>query len=113
MHVEARLVEYHVDRDALDEAFALMADEEGLTDEEREILSEKAANVQTLMRNPDRVHAVCVDIVEHYFAKVAPLGMKAQVVAYHRQLCVLYFDEISKLLHFGRGSRILSRRRSS
>lgn len=99
VHVEARLVEYHVDREALDEAFAAMADEEGLTDEERETLSEKAANVQTIMRNPDRVHAVCADIVEHYFTKVAPLGMKAQVVAYDRQLCVLYFDEISKLLH--------------
>lgn len=98
IHVEGRLVEYHVDRQALDEAFAAMADEENLTDEERELLSERAARTQTIMRNPVRLRAVCTDIVEHYSSKVAPLGLKAQIVAYDRQLCVLYFDEITRLL---------------
>ena len=98
IHVESRLVEYHVDREALDEAFAAMADEESLTDEERELLSERAARTQTIMRNPARVRAVCTDIIEHYFTKVAPLGLKAQIVAFDRQLCVLYFDEITRLL---------------
>jgi type I restriction enzyme R subunit len=40
----------------------------------------------------------CADIVEHYFAKVAPLGLKAQVVAFDRELCVAYYDEITRLL---------------
>ena len=41
---------------------------------------------------------MCADIVDHYFAKVAPLGLKAQVVAFDRELCVAYYDEISQLL---------------
>jgi type I restriction enzyme, R subunit len=41
---------------------------------------------------------VCADIVEHYFAKVAPLGLKAQVVAFDREFCVAYYDEITRLL---------------
>jgi type I restriction enzyme R subunit len=98
VHVETRLVNYHVDRGALDEAFAAMADEENLSEEERELLVEHAAHMKTIMRNPGRIQAVCADIVEHYFSKVAPLGMKAQVVAFDRELCVLYHDAITRLL---------------
>ena len=98
IHVETRLVDFHIDRAALDEAFAAMADEEGLTDEEREVLADRAAQARTIVRNPDRIRAVCADIVDHYLAKVAPLGLKAQVVAYDRELCVAYYDEITRLL---------------
>lgn len=98
VHVETRLVDFHVDRERLDEAFAVMADEEGLSDEERELLADRATSLRTFMLNPARVRAVCEDIVEHYLRKVAPLGLKAQVVAYDRELCVAYHDEITRLL---------------
>lgn len=98
IHVETRLVDFHIDKEALDEAFAAMADEEGLTDEEREVLADRAASAKTFVRNPDRIREVCADLVEHYLTKVAPLGLKAQVVAYDRQLCVAYYDEITRLL---------------
>ena len=98
IHVETRLVDFSVDREALDEAFAVMADEERLTDEERELLADRAASVRAFMRNPERVRAVCADIVEHYLARVDPLGLKAQVVAFDRGLCVLYHEEITRLL---------------
>lgn len=98
IHVETRLVDFHIDKAALDDAFAVMADEERLTEEEREVLADRAASAKTIVRNPDRVRKVCSDLVEHYLAKVAPLGLKAQVVAYDRQLCVAYHDEISRLL---------------
>jgi type I restriction enzyme R subunit len=98
IHVETRLVDFHLDKPALDEAFAALADEERLTDEERELLADRAARARTLVRNPDRVRTVCADIVEHYFTKVASLGLKAQVVAYDRELCVAYYDEINRLL---------------
>jgi type I restriction enzyme, R subunit len=98
IHVETRLVDFHIDKAALDEAFAAMADEEGLSDDERELLADRAARARTIVRNPDRVQTVCADIVEHYLAKVAPLGLKAQVVAYDRELCVTYYEEISRLL---------------
>ena len=41
---------------------------------------------------------MCEDIVGHYARRVAPLGLKALVVAYDRELCVRYQEEIPRLL---------------
>lgn len=90
VHVETRLVDFHLDRVALDEAFDQMAEEEALTDEEREFLAAKAAHVKTIVLNPERIESVCTDIVDHFEAKVAPLGLKGQVVAYDREVVVAY-----------------------
>ena len=54
---------------------------------------------------------MCADIVDHYLAKVAPLGLKAQVVAFDRELCVAYHDEISRAAR--RAGPASTRRRSS
>jgi type I restriction enzyme, R subunit len=98
VHVETRLVNFHIDKDGLDQAYAEMADEEGLTDEERDVLARRASRVDTFMRNPERIRAVCEDIVDHWYAKLAPLGLKAQVVAFDREMCIAYLDEIKRLL---------------
>jgi type I restriction enzyme R subunit len=98
VHVETRLVNFHLDKTALDEAFTQLAEEEHLTDEEREVLAGRAAHVKTLLLNPERITAVCEDIVEHYLSKIAPLGTKAQVVAYDRELVVAYKQELDRLL---------------
>lgn len=98
VHVETRLVNFHLDKDALDEAFAQMADEENLTDDERDVLAGKAASVKTLLLNPDRIEAVCRDILDHYQDKIAPVGMKAQVVAFDRELVVAYEQTLTRLL---------------
>jgi type I restriction enzyme R subunit len=50
------------------------------------------------MKTPARIAAVTADIVDHYRRKVAPLGLKAQVVVFDRELCVAYHDAISALL---------------
>jgi len=98
VHVETRLVNFHLGKTDLDEAFAQFADEENLSDAEREVLSARAARVKTLLVNPERVTAVCTDIVDHYLDKIAPPGSKAQVVAFDRQLVVAYDREITGLL---------------
>ena len=98
VHVETRLINWHLDKDALDQAFDEFADEENLTDEERDVLAGKAAHVKTLLLNPERVTAVCGDILDHYESKVAPLGMKGQVVAYDRELVVAYETELNRLI---------------
>ncbi len=98
VHVETRLVNFHLGKTDLDEAFAQFADEENLSDDEREVLAARAARVKTLLLNPERVTAVCTDIVDHYLDKIAPLGSKAQVVAFDRQLVVAYDREITGLL---------------
>ena len=98
VHVETRLVDFHLDRTALDEAFDAMAQEEKLTDEEREFLAGKAGHVKTILMDPDRIEAVCEDILNHYEAKVAPGGMKAQVVAFDRELVVAYEQTLNRLI---------------
>ena len=98
VHVETRLVDFHLDKQALDESFDAMAEEEELTDEQREFLAGKAAHVKTLLLKPDRIREVCTDIVDHFAAKVAPLGMKAQVVAFDRELVVAYETELTRLI---------------
>ncbi len=98
VHVETRLVDFHLNRQALDEAFDQMADEEELTDEEREFLAGKAAHIKTILMNPNRIAAVCKDILDHFEAKIAPTGMKAQVVAFDRELVVAYKTELERLI---------------
>lgn len=101
IHVETRLVDFHIDHDALDQAYAERAEAEGLDEREAGILAKRASRVDQIMKDPDRIAAVCTDIVEHYRAKVAPLGLKAQVVAFDRELCVAYHEAITALLHDG------------
>lgn len=98
VHVETRLVNFHLDKAALDEAFDEMAEEEGLTEEEREVLADKAASVKALLLNPARIEAVCTDILDHYEAKIAPVGMKAQVVAFDRELVVAHDEVLNRLI---------------
>lgn len=98
VHVETRLVDFQLDKSALDEAFDVMAEEEGLTEEEREVLADKAASVKTLLLNPARIEAVCADILDHYEARISPVGMKAQVVAFDRELVVAYDEVLTRLI---------------
>ena len=98
VHVETRRVDFHLAAAELDAALAALAQEEELTDEQREYLVAKAGGVKTVLINPDRIAAVCADIVDHYTSKIAPNGLKAQVVAYDRQLVVAYQTEINRIL---------------
>ena len=101
VHVETRLVNFHFSAEALQEAFDRLADEENLTDEERGKLAAKASHISVVVRDKDRIEAICKDIVEHYRARIGPLGLKAQIVAYDRATCVAYYHAISQLLEPG------------
>ena len=92
--VEARLVRFTLDTEELDSAFDELADEEGLDDDKKEFLAGKVSHTATLLRNPERVREVCADIVEHYLTRFAPLDMKAQVVAFDRELVAAYATAI-------------------
>jgi type I restriction enzyme R subunit len=98
LRVEAPRPELSLDTKALDKAFDEMAAEEGLTDAEKELLARRASKTKTLFKADARVKAVCADIVDHYYRRMRPLGLKAQVVAYDRELCVLYLKEIERLM---------------
>lgn len=98
IRVEAPLPDLVLKTDQLDQAFDDLAEEEGLTEEEKELLARKASNVKPLLRAQKRIDAVAADIVEHFYTRIEPLGLKAQVVVYDRELCVSYHDAISKEL---------------
>lgn len=107
VHVETRLVNFHFNADELQRAFDDLADEEDLTDEQRGKLAAKAAHISVVVRDPDRIEAVCKDIVNHFRSRIAPLGLKAQVVAYDRATCVAYYQEITRLLQEGEEAAVV------
>ena len=92
--VEGRSVGFSLDKEALDEAFDELADEEDLDEDEKVFLSGKASHIETILSNSDRVAGVCADIVDHFLTFVAPLGQKAQVVAYNQSLVIAYAHAI-------------------
>jgi type I restriction enzyme R subunit len=107
IHVETRLVDFQIDREALDEAFEELAAAERLDEAEQGYLARRASRVDQLMKTPARIESVCADIVDHYRRKVEPLGLKAQVVAFDRELCVRYLEEIKKYLIAGEEATVV------
>lgn len=98
IHIEPRLVDFHINHEALEEEWTELAAAEGLDEREAALLARRVTRAATLLKDPRRIGAVCADIVDHYLSRVAPLGQKAQVVAFDRELCVAYHREISALL---------------
>ncbi len=108
IHVAPRKVEFNLATDALDEAFDAFAADEDLDETERQFITGRAARTSTFFANPERVAAVCADIIDHFYTTVDPLGMKAQIVVVDRAACVAYGDELNQLLqqrHTGEGPR--------
>jgi len=96
LHFEPRLVDLHVDQGAIDEAYKEITS--GLTDDEKDKLSKKAAKMAVLLKAPERVQAVCADIAQHFQEKVAPNGFGAMVVTPDREGCLLYKKAIDQHL---------------
>lgn len=96
--VEPRPVEFNLSKDELDETFEELVEEENLDEDAKEFLAGKASHAETILANPERIAAVCRDIVEHYLTYVEPLGQKAQVVAYNQALVVSYAKLIQQEL---------------
>lgn len=96
LHFEARMVELRVDQDAIDAAYERLAG--ALPDEDQEELAQRAARLGVLIKAPERVRRICEDISRHYSENVEPNGFKAQVVAFDREACLLYKEELDKQL---------------
>jgi len=96
LHFEAVDVKLHIDKDAIDEAYAQMTDQ--LSEEDKDDLARRAAKMAVLIKAPVRVQAICQHIVNHYQDKVEPNGFKAQVVTFDRECCVLYKKAMDELV---------------
>ena len=108
IHVETRLVDFHIDHDALDQAFDELAEAEGL-DERRDAasLAERASAGRSDHEDPGSHRGGVRRHRRALPAKVAPLGLKAQVVAFDRELCVAYHDAITALLEPGEEATVV------
>ncbi len=96
LHFEPRLVELHIDKEAIDQAYAELTGE--LSDLDKDNLSKAASKMAVLVKTPERVQRICADIVQHFQSKIEPNGFKGQIVAFDRECCLLYKNEIDKLL---------------
>ncbi len=96
LHFEPRLVDVHVDKETLDQAFAAFKEEAALTDEEADALNKKSAKMAAFLKSPERVTKIVEDITRHFNEKVAPHGLKAMIVTPDRFGCVQYKEELDK-----------------
>lgn len=97
LHFEPVPVKLHVRQDIIDEEFQHLTEEAGLTDDQRSKLARRV-QVEAIMKDPARIHAVCEHIAQHFMEKINPNGFKGQIVCYDRECCVLYKRELDKLL---------------
>jgi type I restriction enzyme, R subunit len=88
LHFEPRQIELHIDKDAIDQAYAQLTG--GLSDLDRENLARAAAKMAVLVKLPERVERICADIAQHFTANVEPNGFKAMVVTFDQESCLLY-----------------------
>jgi type I restriction enzyme R subunit len=96
LHFEPRLLELHIDREAIDQAFKELTG--GLRDLDREQLAKAAAKMAVLMKSPQRIQKICADIARHFQEKVEPNGFGAEVVTFDRKSCVLYKEALDEYL---------------
>src|SRR3989304_5686841 len=96
LHFEPRLLELHIDKEAIDQAFKEPTG--GLSDLDRDQLAKTAAKMAVLVKSPERIQKICADIARHFQEKVAPNGFGAQVVTFDRESCVLYKKALDEYL---------------
>jgi type I restriction enzyme R subunit len=98
LHFEPRLVDVHVDKEALDKAFKDFKESAALNDEEADALNKKSAKMSAFLKAPERVEKIIADIATHFKEKVEPQGFKSMIVTADRYACVQYKEELDK--HF-------------
>ena len=88
-----------IDREVLDREFLSLADAEGVSDpDELNAILDRAVNLKTLMKAPDRVEKIAKFVAEHFQETVEPMGFKAFLVGVDREACALYKQALDKYL---------------
>lgn len=95
LHFETVPVDLRVNQEVVDAAFDEMTKD--LTKAEKAELAQRV-KLEAIMKSPDRIRKVCEHIARHYTEKIAPNGFKGQVVCYDRECCLLYKQELDRLL---------------
>ncbi len=96
LHFEPRLVELHIDKDAIDAAYAELTG--GLSDLDRDTLAKAAAKMAVLVKVPERIEKICADIATPFPGEGPPNGFKAMVVTFDQESCLLYKAQLDRYL---------------
>jgi type I restriction enzyme R subunit len=96
LHFEPRLVDLHIDKAAIDQAYQSLTGE--LSDLDKDNLAKAASKMAVLVKVPERVQKICEDIARHYQETVAPNGFKGMVVTFDQDCCLLYKAALDKIL---------------
>ncbi|MFO7632498.1 MAG: HsdR family type I site-specific deoxyribonuclease, partial [Caldilinea sp.] len=96
LRFEPRLVELHIDKEALDAAYQELTG--SLSDLDKETLTRTAARMSVLVKTPARIERICADIARHFLEKVAPNGFTGMVVTYDQEGCLLYKESLDQHL---------------
>ncbi len=96
LHFEPRLLDIHIDKAAVDAAFADLT--QHLSAEDRKTLVDQAAKMSAFLKSPKRIAIIAADIVRHFRDRVEPNGFKAMIVTPDRFACDLYKQALDKLI---------------
>ena len=96
LHFEPRLIELHIDKEGIDQAYAGLTGE--LSDLDKDQLAKTASKMAVLVKAPERIAAICGDIAHHYQDKVEPNGFKGMVVTFDQECCLLYKEALEQHL---------------
>jgi type I restriction enzyme R subunit len=96
LHFEPRLVDLHIDKAAIDQAYQSLTGD--LSDLDKDNLAKAASKMAVLVKVPERVQKICEDIARHYQDTVAPNGFKGMVVTFDQECCLLYKAALDKIL---------------
>lgn len=95
LHFETVPVELHVNQEVVDAAFEELTKD--LSKNDKAELTRRV-RIEAVMKAPDRIRKVCEHIAKHYKDNVKPNGLKAMVVCYDRECCLLYKEQLDGLL---------------
>jgi type I restriction enzyme, R subunit len=96
LHFEPRLIELHIDKAAIDEAYEELTGT--LSDFDRNELAQAAARMKVLVKVPERIEKICADVARHYVERVQPNGFKAMLVTFDQDSCLLYKAQLDRYL---------------
>lgn len=96
LHFEPRLVDIHIDKTAIDQAYQALTGD--LSDLDKDSLGKAASRMAVLVKVPERVEKICADIAKHYQEAIEPNGFKAMVVTFDQECCLLYKAALDKHL---------------
>lgn len=92
---ESRLPEVHIDDTSLDALFDRVFKD--YPPEEQEAIKKRYATLHSIIRSPQRIEQICLDLIAHYETHIQPNGFKAQVVVLDRPTAVLYQETLTRL----------------